>query len=260
MKFFTCFALLYILLFSSCNQALKKESNQEPMLIVSDSLSPNQKWMDAINTKDINILENLYTENPYVLSINGVDISNRDSLLNAVSTSNFKVTDVKTINRIKANEDYDYEIGSFKNKDGVEVKSIIIWKRTDSIDLRELEFLAETSNSSVDFKIIDSQRTEWMRLCNKHNASNLIEAMYTKNTMYYNRGRLLHGRVALIQEYDYMNDPQYQLTLQPITIESISESLIYELGQCSGSYNGKYILVWQKNQEGVWQIMFDSNI
>ena len=26
------------------------------------------------------------------------------------------------------------------------------------------------------------------------------------------------------------------------------------------SYKGKYILVWEKNAEGVWQIMFDSNI
>ena len=108
--------------------------------------------------------------------------------------------------------------------------------------------------------VIKKQRAEWIRLCNAHDANTLIETLYTENTMYYNKGRLLTGRVDLVTEYEYMNNPQYNLTLNPILIEPVSETVVYEMGQCKGSYNGKYLLVWQKNSNGVWKVLFDSNI
>jgi hypothetical protein len=57
-----------------------------------------------------------------------------------------------------------------------------------------------------------------------------------------------------------MEREQYHLTLTPIFIEPVSATMVYEIGQCSGSYGGKYILIWQREQDGKWRILLDSNI
>lgn len=256
MRYFPSFVILCTLLFASCNQTSKQESLSE----IPDKMTANQKWMQAINTKNIDLLSSLYTENALVLSKNGVDLPNRNEILELVPNSDFVVKSVSTKKRIKATDIYDYEIGSFTNKDGGLMKHIIIWKTLDGIDVRELEFLAEVSDVKVDMKEIDNQRKKWMNLCNAHDAKSLIENVYSENTMYYNRGRLLEGRSDLIKEYAYMNNPQYSLALKPILVEPVSDTIVYEFGQCQGSYNGKYILVWHKNNQGVWQVLFDSNI
>lgn len=249
----------------SCNELSKKKTvqnnnNAEIIVNLNDSITANYKWMQAINNKNIDLLSTLYTENAMVLSANGVDLSNRAEILELVPKVDFIVKSVSTTKRIKANDSYDYEIGSFVNKDDVLAKHLIIWNTSNNEDKRELEFIMETDDSNVDLKEIDKQRSNWMTLCNAHNAKSLIENVYSENTMYYNRGRMLIGRNDLIKEYSYMNNEQYQLTLNPILVEPVSGTIVYEFGQCEGSYNGKYIIVWQKNTQGIWQVLFDSNI
>jgi ketosteroid isomerase-like protein len=40
----------------------------------------------------------------------------------------------------------------------------------------------------------------------------------------------------------------------------VNDNLVYEIGQCKGTYKGKYILVWKKESDGVWRVFIDSNI
>lgn len=258
--------LICVLLFASCKQMTNENQpqidNELKTLVktTTDSITANLKWIQAINNKDIDLLSSLYTENAMVLSANGVELANRDEILELVPNSDFVIKSVSTTKRIVANDSYDYEIGSFINKDDGLAKHLIIWNTSNNEDKRELEFITETDESNVNLKEIDKQRANWMALCNAHDAKDLIEAMYTENTMYYNRGRLLIGRNDLVTEYEYMNNEQYKLTLNPILVEPVSETIVFEFGQCEGSYNGKYILVWQKNSQGIWQVLFDSNI
>jgi hypothetical protein len=84
--------------------------------------------------------------------------------------------------------------------------------------------------------------------------------MYTPNTLYYNHRPLLRGRAALEKEYAYMKAPDYQLTLTPWYVVPVSEHLVIEMGQCSGSYGGKYLIVWQEQVPGVWQVLLDANL
>jgi len=249
--------------FVSCNSSNKKsevtKTHIDTEVVLKDSLPSNDQWMHAINTKDLETLKKLYIEDIYGLSPNGIDFSSRDTLISIVANNNFVVKQVNTIQRIKANNTYDYEIGSFKNKSGGLMKYLIIWDTSQETEKRVLEFLAETDNVSVDLKQIHTQRDEWIRLCNAHNAENLINKLYSENTMYYNHRPMVVGRENLIPIYTYMNNPEYQLTLHPLIVEPISERIVYEIGKCKGSYNGNYILIWQKTNEG-WQILFDSNI
>jgi len=235
------------------------QNNLAGKATLNDSLTANQKWMQAINKKDLVALEKLYAKEVYGLSPNGIDFSERDTLLSIVKSNDFVVKEVKTIQRIEASQAYDYEIGSFKNANDGLMKYVLIWDTSQDSDKRVLEFIDFTDSTTVDFKEIDLQREEWMKYCNAHNAENLINAMYTENTMYYNHRPMVVGRENLFPVYSYMNNLNYQLTLHPLIVEPVSKQIVYEIGQCNGSYNGKYILIWKKTDDG-WQVLFDANI
>lgn len=256
-------SIISLFFFLGCNSSIKKEEDNTRSLdtnsILKESVSTNQQWMNAINNKHLRTLKELYAEDIYRLSSNGIDISNRDTLISIVANNNVVVKQVNTIKRINANSDYDYEIGSFKNATNGLMKYIVIWDTSHDSEKRVLEFFSEADEVSVDLKQIDAQREEWIRLCNAHNAENLINKLYRLNTMYFNHKPMIVGRENLIPVYSYMNSANYKLTLEPIIVEPVSESIVYEIGQCNGSYNGKYILIWQKTNDE-WQIVFDSNI
>lgn len=251
--------LVGICFLSNCKESDNKIDSDKNKTINKDSLTANQRWMQAINNRDLTAIKQLYAEDIYGLSPNGIDFSSRDTLLSIVKNNSFVVKDVQTIKRIEASTTYDYEIGSFKNASDGLMKYVVIWDTSQETDIRVLEFLDFAPDTKVNLEEIDEQRAEWIRLCNAHNAAELINKVYTYNTMYYNHRPMVVGRENLIPVYRYMNNEAYELKLEPIIIEPVSGSMVYEIGQCKGSYNGKYILIWQKTAEG-WQVLFDANL
>lgn len=122
------------------------------------------------------------------------------------------------------------------------------------------EWLEKKEELKVNFTKIDERRAEWIKYCNLHNARNLVENLYSEKAIYFNHKPLIVGREAIIEDYRYMNNPTYNLHLAPLHLHVISDQIIFEIGQCSGSYNGKYVLVWEKEADGQWWIAMDSNI
>mgnify|MGYP000433101995 FL=1 len=170
---------------------------------------------------------------------------------------------LQTHQRVSAREElgYHYELGSFTNARGLEFKHLLILKEEGDTMRRELEFIARAApTDSTIQQAIDKRRAEWIRLCNAHNAAELVKELYSANAMYYNHKPLVIGHDAIIEDYQYMNEEKYSLTLTPIAVELVTNRLAYEIGQCSGSYGGKYMLVWQKDKTGQWSIVMDSNI
>jgi ketosteroid isomerase-like protein len=106
---------------------------------------------------------------------------------------------------------------------------------------------------------LDESRTEWMRLCNAHQVDQLVSRLYASNAFYYNRGRLLQGTKAITKEYSYMSNPNYSLKLTPKHVAFVTPDIAYEIGQCSGSYPNPYMLLWEKEEDGRWVILMDSN-
>lgn len=162
---------------------------------------------------------------------------------------------------VVANRDssYYYEIGSFYSRGlvygYVQVLGVVGQERQ-----LELEFYAKRSDVSPALVEIDRRREEWIQLCNAHNAAALINELYSENTMYYNHKPLVVGRPGLIQDYQYMNRESYSLKLTPLKTQQVNENIVLEIGQCSGSYGGKYIIVWKKSSSGKWEVFLDSNI
>ncbi len=152
----------------------------------------------------------------------------------------------------------EYEIGLSETANDGQFAHIVIWsKEKDTPKMAEVIFRVETS-LDVPPKLTEA-RNKWVKLCNEHNAKDLVTELYTEDAIYYNRGRVLTGHNQLSMEYSYMNDPSYSLQLNPKHIEMVRDDLIFEIGQCSGSYPLPYILIWKKQQDGDWKIYFDSN-
>lgn len=162
---------------------------------------------------------------------------------------------------VAANRDssYYYEIGKFYSS-GVIFGYVQVLALSSTEKKVELEFYTRKSDFQPALVEIDKRREEWVQLCNAHNAAALINELYTEQTMYYNHRPLVVGRPGLIQNYQYMNRENYSLNLTPLKTEQISDDIVLEIGQCSGSYGGKYIIVWKKNRAGKWEVFLDSNI
>ena len=150
-----------------------------------------------------------------------------------------------------------YEIGEISIKKNT--WSVMYLKRKD--DGSKIEFLViykgkKNKDQRAD---IDQARKEWMKLCNAHEAGKLVKQLYTSDAYYYNRGRLLQGTEAISKEYSYMNSPNYSLTLTPRHVVFVTPDIAFEIGRCSGSYPLPYMLLWQKQDDGSWQVLMDSN-
>lgn len=173
--------------------------------------------------------------------------------------SNFKESNyIKDFN-IEVNSTLEYEIGEIKNNS--ELFNVMFLKAKEASTEPKIEFLTiyKNSNSELDSSAIDVVRQKWMSLCNSHVANILVEQLYMAEAYYYNRGRLIQGTKALSKEYSYMNMPSYSLKLSPKHIVFVNSEVVYEIGQCSGSYPLPYMLVWKKQEDGKWQILMDSN-
>lgn len=223
-----------------------------------DTTSVNKQWACYISTNNMDALATLYTKKAIKVRATGEVFDIADAIATYYSKKEVGIETIETYFRVKANALYDYEIGNFTLANGDHYNHVVIWNTT--LQKRDFEFISKAeSNTPLDPQI-DARRKEWVKLCNAHNAMALVSELYTANTVYYNHKPVVVGIDAVTKEYSYMNNPNYTLNLTRLHLEMVTPTLAYEIGQCSGSYNGKYIIVWQKDTEGIWKVLVDSNI
>ncbi len=223
-----------------------------------DTTSVNKQWACYISTQQMDSLATLYTEKAIKVRATGEVFEIADAIATYYSKKEVGIEAIETNYRVNANALYDYEIGNFTLANGDQYTHVVIWNT--SLQKRDFEFISKAeSNTPLDPQI-DVRRNQWIALCNAHNAMALVSELYTTNTVYYNHKPVVVGIDAVANEYGYMNNPNYTLNLSPLHLEMVTPTLAYEIGQCSGSYNGKYIIIWQKDAEGIWKVLVDSNI
>lgn len=230
----------------------------------------NPQIKDEINDLNTNTLEskntndssyNTYAQNAIKILPDGTILEGITQIekyhLNAEKIRSKKVD---TIITAQPDKGIAYEVTESIFENNEKFKSIAISQMQNNQSVIVFEFTSRLENTLPELSEIDKRRAQWIALCNKHNAADLINEVYTEDNLYYNHKPLVKGRYKLLQEYQYMNNPKYQLSLQPIFISPVNDRFTFEIGQCLGSYNGKYIIVWRKDQDGQWRVFIDSNI
>ncbi|NRB49438.1 MAG: nuclear transport factor 2 family protein [Saprospiraceae bacterium] len=251
----------------ACNSnTADSNSTQDPEVpIITESLTADPSlasWAKLIRGT-IDDLSEVYVEQPVFLGPTGTQGFQIDEQIQRHRIQYRNLTSLQTNRRILAHEErgYYYEIGQFTTAQQEEFKHLLILKKDGDTLRRELEFIAKASRvDSTVLDIFDQRRARWIELCNAHDAEKLVTNLYTPNAIYYNHKPLILGHEAITADYQYMNQANYALQLSPIVVELVNERTAFEIGQCSGSYGGKYLFVWQKDQEGKWSVQMDSNI
>lgn len=215
----------------------------------------------AQNSKDDNSSE--YTSQAVAIVSADTILNGADAISTYFESNGRKYKAVEQIFQVDANEarGLSYAINQLTLLNNTVEKQLVIWKEVEGKQQKEFEYWQSSSlQTALDTIVISNRRARWMELCNSHQVAELVNDLYSKNTMYFNHRPLVRGREALINEYGYMNYEKYSLRLNPLIVEVVNDSTVFEIGQCQGSYGGKYILIWKKDEDGEWRIFIDSNI
>lgn len=236
-------------------------SNSQTTINVPNHL---QNWAKRINSKHRDSIKNFYSTNSVKIIFPDSTIENSNQIADYYSAQKGKIKSINSLFSVEANSKrkINYELISYKTDNRKEFIGIVIWKIENEKIIREFEFTKESNFDSKKFDTtnIDERRKLWIQFCNENNSKNLVEELYSNNTIYYNHKPLIRGRDDLIKEYSYMNNKNYHLQLHPLILKAVNSNFVFEIGQCTGSYDGKYILVWEKKFDGKWKIIIDSNI
>ncbi len=232
------------------------------LLAVSALAQPtsHERWKKLFNT-NIDSIHQVYTPKAVLVTTDGIVHATAESralFYKVLKKQIGQIKSVTTLHREEAGPGASFEIGYFISGTDKKLLHLIVSKKVNDEFVREVEILSEADSETLDAASINAARTLWMKYCNSHRANELVSNVYTGNAVYYNNNRTLVGTAAIAAEYRYMNNPSYQLTLTPIAVEAAGNGTAFEIGQCSGSYRGKYILVWKKTGN-TWKVAFDSN-
>lgn len=251
-----------------CNSPIKERDNSQkgnaiaPSTIIESVENRDvKKWINYYNLKS-DSLKYLYAQNAIKILENGAVLNGRDQIVDNILKSMLVLNSIERVTMIVAHKEraIEYEISENIYENDLREKTLTIWQTKNTERKRVFEFVSKVKESTLNHLALNERRELWMSLCNKHNAKNLIDELYSENTLYFNHKPIIKGRAQLVGEYAYMNNENYALTLEPEVVDKVNEGIIFEMGQCSGSYNGKYILIWRKDQDGEWRIFIDSNI
>ena len=266
LKITTLFLTLFFLL--GCQQENNKKAdspNPETTAIPIEKQDGSLvNWMQAINEKNKNNLKEIYASDAIKIVAIDTILNNASQISEYYLDKGYKVIDITSLFQVEAHQQraIHYELLQYKTEDLSEYVQLIIWKIVGEKRVREFEFShkIDTATNKAGNEEILERRDMWIELCNENNAANLVNELYSQNTIYFNHKPLVIGRKKIINEYAYMNNANYNLVLQPLKLISVTKNIAFEIGQCKGSYGGKYILIWKKEDDGKWRIFIDSNI
>ncbi len=175
--------------------------------------------------------------------------------------------DYRWSNTFINNSETKITVGSFKKGD-LSIFILTGWSDIGSAWKKEVDVVLEEDQKmgiTLDLeRELDKERTTWEELANAHDPLAHTNYSYAGGAVYLSGGRRNDGPEEIAQRYSYMENPAYSVYLEDIFLKRTSEGRVVEIGRYSiGSRdsNGKgmYLIVWEKQPEGRWQIALDFN-
>jgi len=255
-----------VIIFISCQPLLtqKKLSNTIEQQVEINTISNDiSNWVDAVNNKSVDIIKSFYLPESIKIISSESKLSGPIEIAEYYALQSEGIKSITSLFSVNANmeKNIDYEIIKYEALNGKSYAQLLVWVVKGGYKFREFEFVSEISEETLNNeKSITDKRNLWVKLCNTHNPENLVNTLYSSNSIYFNHKPLVMGRENLIKEYSYMKGENYQLRLNPLKTLFVNDSLVYEIGLCEGTYKGKYIIVWKKERDGEWRVFIDSNV
>ena len=223
--------------------------------------SPQEQWRQFYNTGTPPFTE-VYHDSPLILTDEG-EVHYGAEKVNLYFDQQRDQLDafeaVHPIHSELAHKNVVYEIGYVLGSDFRRYYYLNIRKEEEGKAIREFDYLVEGEPTELSMDEIQGAREEWVNLCNQNNAANLVGQMYLPDAVYYHHEPPVIGTDAIIEEYQYMNKESYKIELTPLVVVAANQNTVLEIGQGSRSFNGKYVLVWKRTENG-WKVLFDSNV
>ncbi len=262
--------LLILFIFSGClHKTTEKHNDTSKTDLNPSKIEPKEKlktsnpWLEAMRNKNPDEIKDIYTEKSIKIILADSIINGATDITDYYINQSPEITESESLFLTEANkhEGIDYELISYKTNDLEEYVQLVIWRSNNGKKVREFEYAVKRDISNSDGYIdqISQVRDLWMQFCNEHNAENLVSKLYASNAIYFNHKPLVIGTEAISKEYQYMNSDAYSLTLEPLKVEMVTDNIAFEIGQCKGSYGGKYVIVWKKEPGSDWKVFIDSN-
>jgi ketosteroid isomerase-like protein len=257
---------LIFIVSTGCQQFLMNKKSQKTTVQQVDGHNISKEfshWVDAVNDKNVDAIKGFYRPESIKIISPDSKLSGPAEIAEYYALQSENIKSISSLYIVKANKEtnIDYEITKYETLSGKSFAQLLIWSVKNGDKFIEFEFVSEISEATHNNeKSITEKRNLWIEICNTHNPENLVNTLYSSNSIYFNHKPLIKGKEKLIEEYSYMKNANYKLTLVPLKMLSVNANLVYEIGQCEGTYNGKYILIWQKENDGVWRVFIDSNI
>lgn len=257
---------LLLIVFTSCQHFLKNKKTQKTnaqQVETKNIANEFSYWVEAVNRKNIYSIKDFYLPESIKIISSDSKLSGPTEIAEYYALHSDDIKSISSIYLVKASKEknINYELIKYETQNGRSYAELLIWRLKNGNKYREFEFVSEVSEeTNNNEEPITKRRNLWVELCNTHNPKNLVNTLYSSNSIYFNHKPIINGQENLIKEYSYMKDENYKLTLNPLKMFFVNDKLVYEIGQCEGTYKGKYILVWKKESDGEWRVFIDSNI
>ena len=138
---------------------------------------------------------------------------------------------------------------------------LIAWRKKGEHYLKEFETIIKIEPQKISFEpeILNEQRRNWEKYSNAHDPAGLLENVYSPDSYYFNNGKIDQGRETITERYDYMKNQSWNIRLEAKGLIPVSEDVVLEIGKYYSTGEGQYLLIWEKQSTGTWQIKLDFN-
>ncbi len=223
-------------------------------------ISRKNNWKDCLNNggdsiKDFYFKESLlFKDGIFYEGKENIEISLKEKLSFKGKISNVELRNLKKYDTFKF-----LETGTITTETNAMYDYMIVWEFYKKNWNKTIELIFEHEKTEGIENEIEKARRKWELKAGTHDTVEIVKEMYMENGGYFGQEQLRVGHKELIEAFNSpFSDVNNNFKLEADYINVVSNKTVYEIGRYStGQFNGNYIFVWQKDENGNWKVGLD---